>query len=80
VGNAGEPAQDESHDGSRRDVPSDTAPLASDRDGDQVRLSGSAQDLEELSQVVTAASADPEVEEVDVADVEVDQPDSGLWR
>ena len=80
MGNGGQQARDEAHDGDRGDAPAGTAPLASDREGDQVRLSGSAQDLEELSQVVTAASADPEVEEVDVADVEVEQPDSGLWR
>ena len=75
MSNGGQPAPDDGQDGAP-----DAAPLASDREGDQVRLSGSAQDLEELSQVVTAASADPEVEEVDVADVEVEQPDSGLWR
>ena len=66
--------------GADRPAPDNTSPLHAERDGDEVRLSGSVQDLEELGQVAAVASADPEVEEVDVADVEVEQPDGGLWR
>jgi hypothetical protein len=57
-----------------------TDPLEADREGEAVHLSGTAQDLEELGQAVTAASADPDVDEVDVGDVDLEQPDSGLWR
>lgn len=57
-----------------------TAPLEAEREGDVVRLSGQATDLEQLGQIVAAAAAQPGVEEVDVQGVDVDQPDSGLWH
>lgn len=57
-----------------------TRPLDASREGDTVRLSGTARDLEELGQIVAAAEAEPGVQRVDVDDVEVTQPDSGLYE
>jgi hypothetical protein len=65
-----------------RDDHSDDEPegLEASSEGERARLSGTATDLEELGQAAAAAQADPEVESVDVGDVEVEQPDSGLWH
>lgn len=57
-----------------------TRPLEASRDGDTVRLSGAARDLEELGQIVAAVDAEAGVTRVDVDDVEVVQPDSGLYE
>lgn len=57
-----------------------TQPLDASRDGDTVRLSGTVRDLEELGQIVAAVDAEAGVTRVDVDDVEVVQPDSGLYE
>lgn len=56
------------------------APLEASRHGHTVRLSGTARDLEELGQAAAAASAAEGVQEVDVGDVHVEVPDTGLYE
>lgn len=57
----------------------DAGPLTARREGHTIRLSGTVHDAGELGQVVAAAEAVAGVDEVDVDDVVLEQPDSGLW-